>query len=90
MNASTTVDKFWASSQLDKTSCIVLQSESRCEWCCRLYEGRYAERSLKSHYTKGCDHKPKSRVGARAERTAIRKKRRAVQQQQEKVVLQGM
>ena len=68
----------------------MLQSENRCEWCCRLYEGRYAESSLKSHYTKGCDHKPKSRVGTRAERAAIRKKRRAVQQQQEKVMLQGV
>ena len=55
-----------------------------------MYEGRYAESSLKSHYTKGCDHKPKSRVGTGAERAAIRKKRRAVQQQQEKVMLQGV
>ena len=37
-----------------------------------------------------CDHKPRSRVGTRTERAAIRKKRRAVQQQQEKVVLQGV
>ena len=52
-----------------------------------MYEGSYAEHNLKSHCTKGCDHKPKLRVGTRAERprAAITKKRGAVQQQQEKV-----
>ena len=44
---------------------------------------------MKSHHTKGCDHEPKGRVGTRAEKAAVRHKRKRAQDTLEKVVLQG-
>jgi hypothetical protein len=89
LNSADATDKFWANSGLDKESCIEAAGESRCKWCCKLYTGGYADRSLKSHHTKGCDHEPKSRVGTRAEKAAVRQKRKRAQDTLEKVVLQG-
>jgi hypothetical protein len=44
---------------------------------------------LKSHHTKGCGHEPKSRVGTRTEKPAVRQTRKRAQDTLEKVVLQG-
>ena len=76
LNSPDATDKFWANSGLDKERCIEAAGKSRCKWCCKLYTGDYAERSLKSHHTKGCDHELKSRVGTRAEKAAVRQKRK--------------
>ena len=91
LNSAKATDKFWAGSELDRESCIEVAGESRCkpEWCCKLYTGRFAQRSLKIHYTKVCDHEPKSRAGSRAEKAAVRQKRKVAQDGFEKVVLQG-
>jgi hypothetical protein len=89
LNSAAATDKFWAQSELNEESCIEVEGESRCKWCCRLYTGDYAARSLKSHYTRVCDHEPKSRAGTRAERAVMRQKRKAAQDTLDKVVLQG-
>lgn len=84
LNAAEAVDQFWAGSELSRDSTIEVAGEVRCCWCNRLYTGEYAARSLKSHHTRkpnsgGCKLKPKSRVGSRAERAVIRKKKEDAQ-----------
>ena len=90
INADNAVSKFWAGSALNKESCIKVDGESRCKWCCKEYTGPYAERSLKCHYTRGCDCEPKSRVGTRAEKAAKRQMKKSAQQQRGAVLLQGV
>ena len=84
LNAGDAVDAFWAQSELNKEANIRVTGEHRCVWCCKLYTGDYAERSLKSHHTKkwgrgGCRYKPASKAGSRAEKAVKRKKLRDLQ-----------
>jgi hypothetical protein len=74
LGAGQAVDSFWAGSRLNKEASIEVAGEHRCRWCNLSYTGAYAARSIKSHYTRGCDCEPKSRAGSRAEKAVIKDK----------------
>ena len=57
--------------------------EHRCEWCC---EFCVDESRLKAHKSR-CAEKPRSKVGTRAERAALRKKSQKAQEAEEAVVM---
>ena len=61
---------------------VVLQALHRC--LCR------KEFEITPHQGPGCDHEPKSRVGTRAEKAAVRHKRKRAQDTLEKVLLHGI
>ena len=58
------VDEYWAdSSRGIAEKAPELPGEHRCQWCCKFYK---SHQDLKAHHTRGCDCKPRSKVGGRA------------------------
>jgi hypothetical protein len=89
LGAGQAVDTFWAGSALNKEAAIEVAGEHRCRWCNKQYTGAYAARSIKSHYTRGCDCAPRTRVGSRAEKVVIQDKIKRAQVDAGDVFVEG-
>jgi hypothetical protein len=86
------VQSFFERSGLDRGSVIKVEGEHRCEFCNQLFASSRAAATLKAHLNRkkgGSAHKPKSRVGSRAEKAVGRWKVERAQGAEEKVHLSG-
>ena len=85
-NSSTAIDEFFEHSDWSVGDSIEVVGEARCVWCNRFYK---SSASLKAHHTRGCDCKPGTRVGSKAEKAIIRSKKVKAQEALEPVQLDG-
>jgi hypothetical protein len=86
------VEAFFEQSGLDRNSVIQVVGEHRCEFCNQLFTSMRAAATLKAHLTRkkgGCEFKPRSRVGSRAERAVVQWKVERAQGKEERVHLGG-
>jgi hypothetical protein len=89
LDAQALVDRFWASSGLDRSAIFEVPGEWRCQFCC--WTTRAGERYLKGHLTKkavagGCKRKPVTRAGSKAERAAKKAMQEVAQSRLGKVI----
>jgi hypothetical protein len=84
------LDEYWANAEAQNTDHLPEQAgEHRCKWCCKFYKTHAA---LKGHWTRkigGCDSKPRSKAGTRAEKAVNKAKMVKIHKAADKVLLNG-